>query len=250
MARLRTYADNNNGWLVTFADLVTLLLALFVLIFSMSSLDSAIIQSISSSINRDMPKKDLNRGKITEEIREAAQLMLDTGMVHQHEGRIKELLFPRDLLPAGIDKGTLDTSLRVEEQASGVAFVIDNSMLFAGSGSGISTVGRKILSSMARLPDAMQSDVRISAFYAGPVMRDLPDDYAAAGQYALSVLGVFVEADADLKRFSISAYGADRAGLEPVPQGVSKNRVELLFKTGKNGLTEKVEDQALSLNCF
>lgn len=233
MARLRTFAENKSGWLITFADLVTLLLALFVLVFSMSSLDSAVIQSISSSVSRDLPKRDLNRGKITDEIREVAQLVTDTGLVHSHEGRIKELLFPQDLLPPSIDKGTLDASFRVEERAEGVAFMLGDNILFDGEGSRVSTAGREILVSMAPLFELLPDDVQLIAFYAGPPLAGQADDYDVAGRHALAVLGVFINLEIDNGRFSISAYGADRSALETDAPGAPLSRVEILLKTGK-----------------
>lgn len=238
MARLRTFEENKSGWLITFADLVTLLLALFVLIFSMSSLDSDVIQSISSSVSRDLPKRDLQRGKITAEIREVAQLIADTGQVHSHEGRIKELLFPRDLLPLGIDKGTLETSLRVEERAEGVAFVLGDNILFGVEGSRVSAAGREILASMAPLFELLDTDVQLLAFYTGPPVAGLDDDYAVAGRHALSALGVFINRGLDNGRFSISAYGADRAALESAAPGAPLSRVEVLLKTGKRAFEE------------
>ena len=245
MARLRIYEENRDGWLITFADMVTLILALFVLIFSMSSLDSAVVQSISSSVNRDLPKRDSHRGKITEDIRQVAQLLADTGQVHQHEGRIKELLFPRDLLPPGVDKGTLDTSLRVVETGEGVTFVMGNDLLFEGEGSRVSKTGRDILASLMPLCDFLQSEVRISAFYDGPPSAGptgaQPDSYASAGRYALAALGVFINQGAELGRFSISAYGGDRAGLEAQAGNAPLDRVEILLKTGKKALEEREE---------
>lgn len=240
MARLRVYEENKNGWLITFADLVTLLLALFVLIFSMSSLDSAVIQSISSSVSRDFPKQDRHRGKVTAEIREVAQLMADTGQVHSHEGRIKELLFPRDLLPPGIDKGTLEPSFRVEERAEGIAFVLGDNILFDGAGSRISAAGREILVSMAPLFEVVPGDVQFIAFYVGPPLAGQPDDYAAAGRHALAALGVFLNQGLENGRFSVSAYGADRAALESGAPDAPLSRVEILLKTGKKAFREDI----------
>ena len=236
MARNREFEENNSGWLITFADLVTLLLALFVLIFSMSSLDSSYVQNISSSINREMPKRDLNRGEITDNIRRVAQLVMEVQDVHRHEGRIKELLFPRDLLPPGIDKGTLDTNLQVEERGEGVAFVISDQLLFEGAGSRISEAGRAIINSMGPLMEVVPGDVQIIAFYDGPAMPDLPDDYAVAGRHALAALGVFINRDVNLRRLSVSAYGADRA-FDDLKDGAVVSRVEILFKTARAAMT-------------
>lgn len=233
MIRARAFPENKSGWMITFADLITLLLALFVLIFSMSSLDSAVIRSISSSVSRDRPLNDRNRGDIPANLRELAQLVADTGQVHQHEGRIKDLLFPRDLLPLGVDKGTLETSFRVREDARGVAFVLADDLLFSDGSSRVSATGREILASLAPLLEILPDEVQILAFYAGAPAPDLPDDYAVAGRHALAALGVFINRGLDAGRFSVSAYGEDRAGLENAPAGVNLNRVEILLKTGK-----------------
>lgn len=241
MPKLRTFEENKSGWLVTFADMVTLLLALFVLLFSMSSLDSSVIRSISSSLSRDLPKRDLDRGKLKNEIRMAAQLLSDTGQVHSHEGRIKDLLFPRDLLPPGIDKGTLDSSFRIVETGRGIVFVLGDNILFSGEGSRVSSAGREILDSMAELFELMPGDVRITAFYAGEPDPGQPDDYASASRHALAALGVFINQGLDKERLSISAYGRDRASVERAVPDAPLSRVEVLLKTGKTAFGQMGE---------
>lgn len=243
MARLREYESTRGAWFITFADMVTLLLTFFVLLFSMSSIDSAVIQSISSSVSRDMPKRDMNRGSITREVREVAQLLIDTGNVHLHEGRIKELLFPRDLLPPVIDKGTLDTSLRVVESGEGVAFVLGGELAFEGAGSRVSEAGRAILGSLGPLFELSGGAVRISAFYGGAAgpesSHDAPGDYDAAARRALAALGVFINRGLAPSMFSLSAYGADRGDLAPAAEVPGAGRLEILLKKGKAALQEK-----------
>ena len=63
----------------------------------------------------------------------------------------------------------------------------------------------------------------------------------AAGRHALAVLGVFINRGSEIDRFSISAYGGDRAGLETPARKVPLNRVEILLKTGKKALEEREE---------
>ncbi|MDL2285196.1 OmpA family protein [Desulfovibrio sp. OttesenSCG-928-F07] len=223
----RVFPSGGVSWVVTFADLMTLLLALFVLIFSMSSLDSSTIRSISSGLSREK-FIDGKRGDIPANIKLAADIMADLQNAHPYTGELEKLLFPRELLPPAVDKGTLSDIVKIQARKDGMAFVLAEEVLFVKDTSRISPEGRVMLELLAPLFNVVQGEIAIS----GHTKVNGRDPYEVTTRNAVAVLGVFLNCGLQPARFAISGYGADK----PLPAGAETNnpmysRVEILVKT-------------------
>ena len=86
-------------WLVTFSDLVTLLLTFFVLLLSMSSMDKSVLTRINpfqTDVAHMSPK---GSGKVPARINMVVPLLENPFDVMKKKNRIKDLLFPHDVLP-------------------------------------------------------------------------------------------------------------------------------------------------------
>ncbi|MCL1888984.1 MAG: hypothetical protein FWF99_00570 [Desulfovibrionaceae bacterium] len=227
----RVFSQAGNGWLVTFADLATLLLALFVLIFSMSSVDSAILQDISSGLDNREARSRGKSGRITENLRLAVDLMADTENLSRQESRLKELLFPPEILPPGHDRGTIDQLVRIFERKEGLMFTLNNALLFMPESSEFTPGGRNILLALAPLPELLPGRISIAGH---EEKNSGPDPYLASGRRALAALGVFLGRGHTPARFSVSAYGADRR--PDLPEGFEnaaefpQGRLEILWE--------------------
>lgn len=229
MARSRReFSQARGAWVITFADLMTLLLALFVLIFSMSSLDSSILMSISAGLQKEKPVEEHGRGEAPQNVRLAAAILAERQQLHEYEGKIKELLFPRELLPPAIDKGTLADSVRIMEVREGIVFILPEEMLFEPGSSRLSPAGLEVVRSLVPLADFLPGPVRISG-HARP--REGQDAYLASSRHALAVLGVFLNRGFPPSRLSAGAYGAELPRLEQ-DGTMLPGRVEILLKTG------------------
>jgi chemotaxis protein MotB len=219
--------------MVTFADLMTLLLAFFVLILSMSSMDRSILRDVVSHFAGSMglaPKK--GAGRVETRFSFIQEAIDNPVRALENPQRMKDLLFPDDVLPEGMARSTLNENLQILARPEGLALVLSDGLLFASGGSELRAESRKLLTEFARFLASTTMPVNVSG-YTDNVQGASKDNYVLSMERAMSVLRFFLEFGFDPGRFSVSAYGeAFPLGDNDTPEGRVKNRrVEILLKT-------------------
>ncbi len=234
MARKRKSSPGaaGDGWLVTFGDLVTLLLTFFVLLLSMSSMDRSVLTRITFFADDVGFLTNRSAGLIPQRVRLVIDALDKPWEVLEKQKRIKDLLFPEDELPPEISRSTLDANLQVLARPEGVALVLTDALLFPSGGSRLSDAARKMLDSVYDVLLFMPAPVNVSG-YTDDVGGDAAANYVLSGERALAVLEYFLTRGLPPERFSVSGYGpawpiADNA----TEAGRAQNRrVEILLKT-------------------
>lgn len=235
-----------SGWMVTFADLTTLLLTFFVLLVSMSSMDSAILTQINLYTRTVGFLGDRGAGKIPQRIQLIAELLREPWTTMEKPNRIKDLLFPEDVLPPEIDRSTLLENIAVLEHPEGVALVLSEQLLFEPGQAALTQAARVALEQVGLMLRAVDSDAKVAG-HAGPrdkapnqadarppVDGASPDLYALTSERALAVLGFLVDQKLPEHRFSLASHGPD---LPPEPRPGRADpleragRVEILLRT-------------------
>jgi chemotaxis protein MotB len=221
------------GWLVTFADLMTLLLTFFVLLLSMATMDRSILREISVSVvgvEGLAPKK--GAGKVPVKFEIVQKAIENPASVFEEMQRIKDVLFPEEVLPEGMAKSTLDENLDILVRPEGIALVLSDELLFATGQSELAEDRKKILSTFVEFLAAVPAPVNVGG-YTDNVPGGAKDNYTLSAERAMSVLGYFLELGFEPERFSVSAYGeAFPLADNDTPEGRAKNRrVEILMKT-------------------
>ncbi|MFW5489295.1 MAG: OmpA/MotB family protein [Desulfovibrio sp.] len=219
-------------WLITFGDLVTLLLTFFVLLLSMASMDQSFLTRVS------VFTKDIGfltyrgSGQIPSRIKMIIELMERPQDVLLEDDRIKDLLFPDDVLPPGIDRGTLEENLRILRRQDGVALVLSDKLLFASGSASLAPEADPLLAQIATVLQYLPFNVNVAGF-SDNVPGRTKDNYQLSGERAESVLDYFLKHGFDPIRFSISAFGPNLPiAPNATPEGRAANRrVEILVKT-------------------
>ncbi|MCC8193218.1 MAG: flagellar motor protein MotB [Deltaproteobacteria bacterium] len=223
------------AWLVTFSDLMTLLLTFFVLILSMSSMDRPLITRIMATVDEPSPLDHAGRGRVPENIRLLLQIVEDPTTVLEKQDRIKDLLFPNEILPPELSPGKLDENLRILEHPEGVVIVLTEELLFPRGESTLTPTGMRLLSAFVPVLHYSTADVNIAGHTdATEAVHDM-DSYVLSGKRAMSVLEYFLQQKFPARRFSISGYGPDKP-LYPndtEQHRLQKRRVEILLKTSQ-----------------
>ena len=145
--------------------------------------------------------------------------------------RIKDLLFPDDILPPDIKRSNLLDNIEILQRDDGVALVLNDSLLFGLGDAKLKESAKFILRQIVPLLHMTNSPINVAG-YTDDIGGDIPYQYELSGKRALAVLGFFIEENLPNKRFSISAYGmqnpmADNSTL----RGRARNRrVEILLR--------------------
>ncbi|MBG0791490.1 MAG: OmpA family protein [Desulfovibrionaceae bacterium] len=222
-------------WLVTFSDLMTLLLTFFVLLLTMASMDNAILTTVQLT-TADLGLLDKRgSGRVNAKARLVVELMEKPWEVLDKADRIKDLLFPDDILPEEIDKSTLNENLDVLARQDGVALVFTNDILFAEGGSRLSETGKFLIGRLAPMMTQTVAPINVAGHTdEGEGGEDM---YELSGDRALAVLAYLVERGVPDKRFTLSAYGDHFPAVDdlgrPVADAAKNRRVEILLKTAK-----------------
>lgn len=226
-------APPNASWMVTFADLMTLLLSFFVLLLSMSSMDKSILRDVVSHFVGDMglaPKK--GAGRVTTKFEFMNQVVENPEQALLDPQRIKDTLFPDEVLPEGMARSTLDENLRILVRPEGIALVLSDGLLFGVGESALTEDSRRLLSGFAEFLATVTMPVNVAG-YTDSVPGGEKDNYALSAERAMSVLTFFLERGFEPRRFTVSAYAeAFPLGDNSTPEGRAMNRrVEILLKT-------------------
>jgi chemotaxis protein MotB len=220
-------------WLITFSDLVTLLMTFFVLLLSMSSMDATTLTRISSFAGGpSLISAGKGSGRVPERIEIVTALIKDPLHILDKTNRIKDLLFPRDVLPPELSRGKLDENLAILAHPEGVVIVLTEGLLFEPQAVELGSEGRALLDLLTPVILSVNADANISGFTDSSPARGM-SNYDLSALRALAVLERFLQGGIQADRFSISGYGGDRPMYSnDDPDGRRKNRrVEVLLKT-------------------
>lgn len=221
-------------WLVTFSDLMTLLLTFFVLLLTMASMDNAILTTVTLTTADLGLLERRGSGRVNVKQRMVIDLMEKPWEVLNKKQRIKDLLFPDDELPDEISKSELDKNLDVLAKPDGVALVFADNLLFIPGGSELSGKGKYLIDRLVPMMTQTPAPINVAGY--SDESDNTENPYQLSGDRALSVLSFLVDAGIPNKRFSLSAYGAnfpvvDELG-KPVDSAMNR-RVEILLKTAR-----------------
>ena len=224
--------DSGPAWLVTFSDLMTLLLTFFVLLLSMSSMDTTTLARISASIKGTSLIDNSGAGRIPERIEILVKLLKDPQNVLNKLDRIKDLLFPLDVLPPEISSSTLEENLSILAHPEGVVIVLTDALLFEQGSAELDAKGKKLIDVLTPVILATNADANISGYTDSTPGTAVSNDDLSALR-SMAILERFLYGGIRPDRFSISGYGADKPMFpNTTEEGRRKNRrVEILLKT-------------------
>ena len=220
------------AWLVTFSDLMTLLLTFFVLLLSMASMDTTVLTRISAQM-RSLAHMPLSGpGRTPERIEMIVKMLKDPANILQKKDRLKDLLFPRDVLPAELSYNDVANNITILQHPEGVVIVLTEGLLFGPGSAALDSTGKKLLDVLTPVMHAVNADANISG-HTGPGQGDGTDLYRLSFLRGSTVLEHFLQNQLKPDRFSVSGYGPDKPML---PNDSEQNRrqnrrVEILLKT-------------------
>jgi chemotaxis protein MotB len=236
--------DDSERWLLTYADMITLLLALFIVMFAMSSVNATKFQSLQQSLQDAFSGKILGGSSIThtgESVQEEtapaqAEASLRPITAHSAKAQAEQTDFRK--LKAQIDKLITQEGLtrKVETaiEKRGLAVrVLTDGLLFESGSADVRAAGQPLLEKIGGiLSRGLAHPVRVEGHTdAVPITGRFPSNWELASARASGVVRVLL--GTPLKSSPFEAVG--RAALDPIASngndaGRAKNRrVEIIL---------------------
>lgn len=248
-------------WLVTYSDMIQLILVFFILLFAMSQIDMNKFQTLTTSFqsravldffNSIVPSENISP---TDEIGEGESDELGLGedeldeedinfdgiidQLEQWEKKADALARLMDNVESFLeseDLGDVITATRTEE---GVILVLQDSILFESGQAEILNSGVPFLDEVGRLLKGIQNTVRVEGHTDSRPINTFryPSNWELSGARAGVVVRYFIEEhDLDEERFLIAGYADTRPVAEnTTPENMSKNRrVEIVILDGEH----------------
>lgn len=249
MRRRRVRKNNDKGapkWMVTYSDMVTLILVFFILLFSMSQIDSVKFQAVSESFrNRmimdfmpsmvpaDHPSESTNNldsDKDIDEIDFSNNLPSKIDKDNEED--------PLDSLVADVEKflneNELNDVITATRTERGVVLVLQESILFESGEAEIIESGKPFLKRIGSLLSSIPNYVKVEGHTDSRPISNMiyPSNWELSGARSSSVIRYLIEEnDYEESRFSAVGYG-DTRSLVPntSAENWSKNRrVEIVI---------------------
>jgi chemotaxis protein MotB len=250
LRRLRRNLENvgskTSGWLTTFNDLVTLLMVFFVLLFTMSTIDTRKMQDFQYALQSGLGileegKKVAISVKKTQPVDDMSHIMTQAEGEQNKKGSRQ----PGGKLIDQIQQlAEADPDIQVTHTHQGTRLSFEDQVLFDFGRAAINPTGFVFLNKIADALNKTPYAVRVEGHTDNvPIQtRRFPSNWELSVARAVSVVKYFADvSNIDPKRLSAVGYGESRpvAANDTVSNRAKNRRVEILLL--KEGKEENVE---------
>ncbi|QGQ93554.1 flagellar motor protein [Paenibacillus psychroresistens] len=254
--------ENHERWLITYADLITLLLIFFVIMYSMSKIDMAKYTELSKSLafqfkksdtvipqgnvgvadpgegaegnlSQKDPEKDSPTAEETDEVSEETEKEKQEKKAEQIEQREKELKDLKEKTEKYINDNKLQTKVSVKDTARGIAITLNDLFLFDSGKADLKPASIPILEKLSSLFPTLHAPVSIEGHTDDQPLSTgslYQDNDGLSSERSLSVKRIFNKIPA-LHGKLVGAFYGDSHPIAPndTPENRQKNRrVEII----------------------
>lgn len=215
-----------DGWLATYADTVTLLLTFFVLLYSLSTLDSQKFQQIAAAMQSAFS------GKADKSILEFNMSSGDVPVVGKPQITVEDVQQDENLeiledVLTYIKENNLEEDVQIYSDSQGLNIQMKDSILFDTGKSELRTESKKVLDEIGELISKVDNNIIIEGHtdnvpISTPTMRN---NWHLSSARALSVLDYFLGTKKNLNPQRFSAQGCGE--YKPIaPNDTDENRAK------------------------
>jgi chemotaxis protein MotB len=233
-------------WMVTYSDMVTLILVFFILLFSMSQIDHVKFDAISDSFQNRMifdfypspvPMENptestdhMESGKMTNELDTPTQDITDEDNPQEEEDSLAGLVHNVENY---LNEYELNNVISASRTERGVVLVLQERILFDSGEAEILDEGKPFLDRIGTLLQDIPNNVKVEGHTdARPISNfRYPSNWELSGARASSVVRYLInENKLDIARFSTVGYADTRPVVPNSPESWSQNRrVEIVI---------------------
>ena len=256
--RVEEVNHNTERWLLTYADMITLLMAFFIMMYSMSILNLAKFKQVAISIRsgfngvmQGQGRSILARSGFTEK---------DTPAEGNYNGVSVDVLKPLVAYAEAVNK-TSPGGVSVSKDFRGIVITMrSDSMLFDPGKATLKTKVYPLLDTLAETIDQVSNSIQIEGHTCNLPTgnKSFPSNWELSCARASSVVRYFVERKGiDPRRFTAAGYGSSkpRAPNDSPVNRAKNRRVEIVilhlpaddFRQGKQTLRETTDQTSDSI---
>ncbi|MDF2962062.1 MAG: flagellar motor protein [Paenibacillus sp.] len=235
--------ENHERWLITYADLITLLLIFFVIMYAMSKIDTEKYQILAQSLNMEFRKADsmlpnghgvlgslstakADEGEKTEDAEKNKKEQAEKEQKELREKQLKDLL---EKIQQYIQQQDLQTQVFAANTPRGVSVTLNDLFLFDLGKAELKKEAYPVLNQLATLLPTLNTTISIEGhtdnipLATGSIYRD---NWGLSNERSLSVLRYFINnSGMDPKKLISTGYADTRPVVDnDTPDNRSKNR--------------------------
>jgi chemotaxis protein MotB len=227
--------DNNERWLLTYADLITLLLAFFIVMYSMSRIDAKKFGAMSNALSGALSGRDLvlREQAMFSVLDETGRGPLDVGDLRLIESKIKEQ----------VQTSNLGESVSTQVTDRGLVIHIMEGALFEEAKADLTVSAMAVLRTVAEQVKSIPNQVRVEGHTdPRPISTPkFPSNWELSTARATSVLRFLVDSTGVAPdRISALGFGEFRPiAPNDTPENMAQNRrVDIVILARELGLSE------------
>lgn len=222
----------DESWLIPYSDLLTLLLALFIVLFASSQVDAKKLANMQQVFSALFPG---NTGVMNHQAPVASNMPQDISNTPDAKTETSHLMHLQQQIHAYTQQNDLDKYLTTALTEDGLMIIIGEVALFPSGSDEILPEARKIADEIAKMLVAYPQKVTIAGHTDNvPInTREFPSNWDLSTKRSLHFMKVLLEnKQLQPERFNATGYGEFRpVAPNATPDGRQKNRrVELLIQ--------------------
>ncbi len=236
------HKDNSERWLLTYSDLITLLLAFFVIMYGMSSADVQKFSKLADSMRRAF-NVDVLQGQTESGVLDSSTSLLpdNTGVGSSVDNQQqKDLAMISQEMGWALQQQGLSDNVSLSLRPEGTAISISGNLLFASGKADLRPDAVRLLKSLGTVLSRLPNDVRIEGYTDDipPTGTGFPTNWELSSARAVAIVRYLSEVEGiDPARLSAVAYSQYRPIVpNDSAQSRSRNRraeVLILYPSGE-----------------
>lgn len=219
MARRKKKGDdiNTNGWMDTYADTITLLLTFFILLYSISAVDSEKLKELAEALQNSLTGK-----QSVKELENLDDIKVD---IEKDSNKYEDLAKKLNEI---IEKNSLTEVIKIREEDRGIVLQVDESILFDPGKAEIKEGSIDILNTISKIIEETDNDIVAEGHTDNvPIHTSkYKSNWELSTARAMNIVKYFIENEnISPTRLSVKGYGEyNPIAPNDTPENRTKNR--------------------------
>lgn len=197
--------QNHDRWLITYADLITLLLIFFIILYSMSKIDLVKFEQISLSLSSAIPTNDRINIESPPDPGQDKVVEDDVAKAEQERVQLDEL---KKKIEDYIQSNNLSSEVNVIETERGVQITLNDAALFKSGDAVLKQEAQTILGGLAPFLKLVSNEVEVEGHTDDVPIKNanFRSNWELSAQRAINVLHFFDSVDLPAERMHAVGY--------------------------------------------